>query len=155
MKNSRPVPGGAEESTYVFRASGKDRQGQGGQDENTDMSFPERPGERIDSVEYNKILTTMDRGEYSKALSRIDDLINQYPAGSREREVLNYMEAECLFFQKNMESALVAYRLFLEQYPDSPMVENARAVIDFISSIDRYKKLYVSPLKDQPGGRRR
>jgi len=148
------APEGAAEpqEPFVFRSSGKGGEGEKEKKDGEEL-YPVRPGEKIDSVEYNEILSLMDNGSYADALQKIDDLIRKYSASSKEQELLNYMAAECLFFQKNMRSAMAAYEEFIKQYPRSPMTDNAKAAINFISTIKDHKKKYVSPLEDKPGKR--
>jgi outer membrane protein assembly factor BamD (BamD/ComL family) len=59
--------------------------------------------------------------------------------------LITYNLAESYFYSKSMKQAKQAYLDFLKRFPDSPLVENARAAIKFIDNFKRFKDMYSSP----------
>ncbi len=95
-------------------------------------------------VNYSKGLSLLEDEKFDQALQVFEEIVKTMP-GSDEASMAQYRVAQALFRKKNNAASLEAYKVIVEQYPRSPVAENARAAIQYLTSFEKHEKTYVSP----------
>lgn len=77
------------------------------------FSFSGEPEE-----DYKKAMELYEKKEYKKARKVLEEFFNIYP-GSKYTDDAQFYLAECYFYNKDYESALMEYNFLLENFPES------------------------------------
>lgn len=104
------------------------------------------PGEEFNR-KYANGLKSMEEEDLAKALTIFEEIVQAFP-GSEEASMAAYRIAQIHFRNKSNSLALQTYKKIVEEYPSSPVAENAKAAIHYLETFDQHEKAYVSPEDD-------
>ena len=93
-------------------------------------------------TQYLEGITMMEKGEYSKAVSLFEAIVQRYP-NSEEASVAELCIAELYFRNKANDKALETYQEIVEKYPNSHAAENAKAGIKYLQDFEKYEQEYI------------
>ncbi len=100
------------------------------------------PANAFFETQYLQGINLMEKGEYSKAVSLFEAIVQRYP-NSEEASVAELCIAELYFRNKANDKALETYQEIVEKYPNSHAAENARAGIKYLQDFEQYEQEYI------------
>lgn len=105
-----------------------------------------KPGEEFNR-KYTQGLEFMEKEEYPKAIEVFEEIIKTLP-GSDEASMAEYRMAQIHFRNKSNNLAMDVYKRIIQNYPNSPISENARAAVTYLETFEKHEKAYVAPDTD-------
>ncbi|MBF0499980.1 MAG: outer membrane protein assembly factor BamD [Candidatus Riflebacteria bacterium] len=109
----------------------------------TGKRLAQAPGEEFNR-RYETGLKYMENEKFGDAMQVFDDIVKSFP-GSDEASMAEYRMAQIHFRNKSNNLAIETYKRIVEQYPSSPIAENARAALTYMETFEMHEKNYISP----------
>lgn len=93
---------------------------------------------------YSDGIKLLEKEDLGEAMKVFEDIVKTYP-GSDEASMAAYRIAQIHFKNKANQLAYDTYKKILNDYPNSPVVENAKAAIQYLDDFQKHEENYVSP----------